>query len=214
MNESACVVFGILMLSKVLSCATLSTQFKLVPTEYGKFELRPISGKAEPVARKKATPKNPAQTQHTSKRRNNKRNLGKYKKVGPYTLALTMDAQVRMGTLATIRDFIWQHWRTPSLAYATVTFYSKEGEPSTYYYFIEPDNTNSWRITVEINRLTVDRGGSKLTRHQIDTFVVYTVERVEGEGRTRIVIPDSAVREGRSYRMRFIDQQGNVRNEI
>jgi hypothetical protein len=47
---------------------------------------------------------------------------------------------------ARLRDFIWQHWREKRLSRVTAIFHSIEGDPTTYNFYIEPDNEGRWRI--------------------------------------------------------------------
>src|SRR2546426_888613 len=89
------------------------------------------------------------------------RDLSLYEKIGPYTLELTIDAQARASKEAEIREFLWNHWQRRRLGQVAVTRYSREGEPSTSAYFVEPDEKGIWHIAVKIDRTLVDRGDSK-----------------------------------------------------
>jgi hypothetical protein len=82
----------------------------------------------------------------------NMRNLARYDKSGPYTVGLALSAEERSAIEANVRAFLWNHWRRCRLARVEITHYSKEGEPSTSSFFIEPDNGGVWRIAVKIDR--------------------------------------------------------------
>src|SRR5437868_2543359 len=68
-----------------------------------------------------------------------KRKLEDYEKLGPLCHEL-----IRYGPEQDIerqvKDFIWQHWKEKRRGLVIVTFHSIEGEPSTSFMFIEPDD--------------------------------------------------------------------------
>jgi hypothetical protein len=145
------------------------------------------------------------------------RNLSLYEKAGPYNLELMLDAQVRASKEAAVREFLWDHWQQRRLGQVTVTRYSREGEPSASFYFVEPDERGIWRIAVEIDRTLVDRGGSKNQRHESVEYEAYSVERIEvpKDGLTqRVVIPEAEMRSPESYRLALKDQEGKSLTEI
>lgn len=143
------------------------------------------------------------------------RDLRVYDKAGPYYVQSNLDAKDRATVLANIRQFIWQHWSKRTLGYVVSTFYSKEGEPITYAFFIEADEKGNWRVAVEIDRLLVARGESKKRYAKTDNFEVDAVQRIDvlENGMIR-TIPEDVPREPRSFKLRLVDDQGNVRFEV
>ena len=47
------------------------------------------------------------------------------------------------------REYLWQQWSKQRRTKVTATFYSIEGDPTISTYYIEPDESRSWRIVVE-----------------------------------------------------------------
>lgn len=145
------------------------------------------------------------------------RDLSLYEKVGPYNLELTIDAQARASKEAEIREFLWNHWQQRRLGQATVTRYSREGEPSTSSYFVEPDEHGIWHIAVKIDRTLVDRGGSKGQHQESVKYDAYFVERIEvpKDGLTaRVPIPERETRSPQSYLLALKDKSGKALGEI
>lgn len=145
------------------------------------------------------------------------RKLSLYEKVGPYTLELTIDAHARASKEAEIREFLWNHWQQRRLGQVTVTQYSREGEPRTSSYFVEPDEKGTWHIAVKIDRTLVDRGRAKSQRHESVEYVAYSVERIEvpKDGLTaRVPIPEGETRPPQSYLLALKDKRGKALSEI
>lgn len=145
------------------------------------------------------------------------RNLARYDKAGPYTIELRLDAQARSNIEANVREFLWSHWHQRRLGHVAVTRYSKEGEPSTSSYFIEPDERGVWHIAVKIGRTLVDRGDSKSQRYESVEYEAYSVERIEvpkGGLTQSAVIPEREARTPQSYRLALKDERGKALTEI
>ena len=145
------------------------------------------------------------------------RDLSRYEKAGPYTIELKLDAQARAKLEADIREFLWNHWQQRRLGHVMVTQYSKEGEPSTSSYFVEPDEKGIWHITVKIDRTLVDRGGSKSQHQESVEYEAYLVERIEvpKDGLTaRVSIPEGEMRSPQSYLLALKDKTGKALTEI
>lgn len=155
--------------------------------------------------------------QNKSLQQKKMRDLSLYEKVGPYNLELTIDAQARASKEAEIREFLWNHWQQRRLGQATVTRYSREGEPSTSSYFVEPDENGIWYIAVKIDRTLVDRGGSKGQHQESVEYDAYFVERIEvpKDGLTaRVPIPAAETRSPQSYLLALKDKSGKALSEI
>lgn len=155
-------------------------------------------------------------SQENPSKKHNQRDLGAYDKAGPYSLKPSLNTRTRATILTALRGFIWEHWYKRSLGHVVTTFYSKEGEPSTYSFFIEADEKGNWRVAVEVNRLLVTRGGSKQKYSETDKFAADTVERIEVSGESEKIrtIPKDAPRKPQSFKLRLIDEKGSVRFEV
>ena len=112
-------------------------------------------------------------------------------------------------TITKVRDFVWRHWTERTLGYAEMTLYSKEGEPSKSFIFIEPDKTGAWRVAVRIERVLHDRrfiGDPKRTGEiirQTNSYEAYTVEQAKPKDK-------SASRSKKNFLLRFKDKNGNI----
>jgi hypothetical protein len=76
------------------------------------------------------------------------RNLADYDKLSfefPYPAGESRDVPA-----SKIIDFIVDHWKEKHRGYAAITFRSKEGEPTTIHYFIEPNKAGVWLVAVRI----------------------------------------------------------------
>jgi hypothetical protein len=145
------------------------------------------------------------------------RDLSRYEKAGPYTMELKLDAKARAKLESDIREFLWNHWQQRRPGQVTITRYSREGEPSTSSYFVEPDEKGVWHIAVKIDRTLVDRGGSTGQHQESVEYDAYSVERIEvpHDGlKPRIVIPRDEMRAPQSYRLVFKDFEGKFLAEI
>lgn len=141
------------------------------------------------------------------------RDLSSYEKAGPYVIPLMVDGAARGKLEAKVRQFVWEHWQGRRRGYLSITKYSKEGEPSTSHFFIEPENDGAWRVAVLINRVIIERHGVKGQLSESITYDAYLLERVEvrkpGLSQS-VLLPDSEVREPESYQLRLKDQKGKV----
>lgn len=156
-------------------------------------------------------------TQSRSLQQAKMRDLSRYEKAGPYTIELKLDAQARAKLEADIREFLWNHWQQRRLGHVMVTQYSKEGEPSTSSYLVEPDEKGVWHIAVKTDRTLIDRGGVKSQRRESVEYAAYSVERIEvpKDGLTpSVVIPEGETRTPQSYRLALKDEKGKALTEI
>lgn len=116
-------------------------------------------------------------------------------------------------TIAKVRGFVWRHWAERTLGNTEMTLYSKEGEPSKTFIFIEPDKTGAWRVAVRIERELHDRrlvGDPKRTGeiiHQTNSYEAYTVEQVKPKDK-------NALRSKKIFLLRFKDKNGNILAEL
>ena len=145
------------------------------------------------------------------------RDLSRYDRGGPYALELGLDAQTRANREAEVREFLWNHWHQRGLGYVTVTQYSKEGEPSTSSYFVEPDEKGVWQIAIKIDRMLVDRDGTKSQHYESVEYDAHFVERIEvpkDRLTQNVVIPEGKIRAPQSYRLALKDEKGKTLTKI
>ncbi len=145
------------------------------------------------------------------------RDLNRYEKIGPYVIELGLDTQARAKIEARIREFLWTHWYESRLGHAEVTVYSKEGEPSTVSYFVEPNERGLWRMAVRVTRTRARRGESRKQRNESVEYEAFSVERIEApkDGlKPRVVIPRDEMRAPQSYRLVLKDTEGKSLTEI
>jgi photosystem II stability/assembly factor-like uncharacterized protein len=148
---------------------------------------------------------------------NSKRVLDQYDNGGHYTIRLNTDAATRSRQEASIREFLWQHWRGQRYGRISATWYSREGEPSTSSFFVEPDAGGNWNLSVEIIRSLNGRGGSSWQSRESVNYSAYSVERIEipKDGLTpRTTIPKEQPRSPESYRLMLKDRNGKILTEI
>lgn len=145
----------------------------------------------------------------------NQRDLTTYDKAGPYSLKPSLDVRTRSSVLIAIRRFIWHHWQSRRLGHVVTTYYSKEGEPITYSFFIEADREGNWVVAVEVNKRLVARGGSRQKYLETEKFVADRVERICNSTGSRGIENDTkdATREARFFKLRLIEK-GNIRFEM
>jgi hypothetical protein len=128
--------------------------------------------------------------------------LSSYEKFGPLIVPAGANPS---SVMSYMRDFVWQHWEQHRLGYVVFTLHTKEGEPSTSYVFIEPDESGLWHLSVRIERTLIDRRvwsdpkykGKQF--HQTARYKAYAIERVTGISH--------------SYRLRLKDEKGKAISE-
>lgn len=131
------------------------------------------------------------------------RDLTLYDKAGPFEI--TIDDMVRgqaQPVEGKIREWLWSHWMSRRRGCLSVTRYSKEGEPSTSSYFVEPDSRGRWKIAVTISRVLTDRRHPSGKAEQRSEYEAYSVERVEPQRNKTgefVSIPKNVTRAGQTY---------------
>lgn len=152
-----------------------------------------------------------ALTQDGSLQQTKMRDLRSYENAGPYTIGLNVGVESRIKLEAKVREFVWEHWHQRRLGYLSITKYSKEGEPSTSHFFVEANDDGVWHVAVTIDRVLIERRGSKRQRHESITYDAYVLERLEvpESGLSQgILIPEREVRIPESYRLALKDEHG------
>ena len=145
------------------------------------------------------------------------RDLRSYEKAGPFNIALNLDAQPRIKLEAKVREFVWEHWRKRRLGYVTFTKFSKEGEPSTSHLFVEPDEEGVWCVAIKIDRVVVERRGSKRRHGSSTEYIAYAVERIEvpTSGLDEpILIPEADLKKPDLYRLVLKDKDGKALSRL
>ncbi|HEV2495307.1 MAG TPA: hypothetical protein VG204_19790 [Terriglobia bacterium] len=109
------------------------------------------------------------------------RDLRLYDQPAPYTLPVSLRDGQRKKVEAEIRGFLWTHWHQHRLGKLVATWYSKEGEPTTYTYFVEPDEKGVWQIKGQWESHRGHRGAPSAPKagyHVSGEFVASSVERI------------------------------------
>jgi len=143
-----------------------------------------------------------------------KRDLTHYDKAGPFTLDVLGP---RGKTEAQVREFLWDHWQRRRLGYLVFTDYSKEGEPTTLSFFVEPDENGEWHTSITWEGMRYARGGRKGKWHEHGEYSAYSLGRIQipKDGLTpRIPISDDAKRPAGGYLLVFKDSGGKTIMEL
>jgi hypothetical protein len=116
-------------------------------------------------------------------------------------------------SVSKVRDFIWKHWKESTFGNAEMTLRSKEGDPTTTYIFIEPDESGVWRVAVKTESKFYDRKAISDPKrrgkffHQTHSYEAYLVEQVNSPKRkTRINLKNQR----NDFSLRLKDSNGNI----
>lgn len=123
-------------------------------------------------------------------------------RAGPYKVPLSASSAEADRVEALVRDFVWKHWSNERAGEVTITYFSKEGEPSAFTYRVEADGSGRWQISVNITRRLVNR--LKLTPFiEKRNLTFYEVRRIEipKKGSPTRDIPASAQRSATEFRL-------------
>ena len=144
------------------------------------------------------------------------RDSSRYDVAGPFTIEITLNAKSRDALEAKIRGFLWNHWHQQLLGQVTVTYFSKESNPSKVSYFVEPSEKGQWHVAVMIDRSIFDRRSK--TRHPISVaYEASSLERIEipkNGFSNRVEISEEAKRPPRSYRLVLSDETGKTLTQL
>jgi hypothetical protein len=142
-----------------------------------------------------------------------KRNLKLYENAGSYCFDL-QGKSLRLGALAELRDFIWQHWQNHVQGYFVLIAFSKEGEPRATYGFIEPDSMRNWRVALLFVALKSASSSndwrSAKQRFENDVYSIDRIKPPKDELHPPTVLPDKEVLSPDSYLIRLKDKSGKV----
>jgi hypothetical protein len=71
--------------------------------------------------------------------------------------------------LTRVREFVWQHWTERRRGYAVATRYSREGEPSVFHFYIEPDAGGTWQVVIDGEHERTNRARGKDLKRSRET---------------------------------------------
>jgi hypothetical protein len=140
-----------------------------------------------------------------------KRNLKEYKQ--GVALDLTdqfFDVQKTNQQSAPAREFLWDLWKSHTKGYFKRTTYTREGQPGWCTFFVEPDSTGQWRITLECKSSVCPFISKKRCQKYFRTVLTETYDSLERidiaydvYSRSPKKIPDSEYRNPLEFRLIF-----------
>jgi hypothetical protein len=138
-----------------------------------------------------------------------KRDLAKYDNGGTFNFTWEV-APDHEQMRAKLREFIWQHWHQKRWGRAMATFYTIEGDPSTYNFYIEATSEGRWRVVSEYEIeccwfYAMDKKKKKRkVERGVDVYdVVVRIADVKSSGFGSEEIGESEIRESTLYRLRL-----------
>ena len=96
-----------------------------------------------------------------------RRDLTLYDRAGPFTITPALSKAARNALLAQIRSFLWEHWQQKRRGSLELNSPNAAGRPMTQHFFVEPDASNRWGITLE-------SGGATETFHVVEQVEMQT----------------------------------------
>jgi hypothetical protein len=137
-----------------------------------------------------------------------------YRTIGPFEgIGRQTDGQRRRAIAAEIRAFLWESFKDHYLAHVAVTYFSIEGEPSTFTYVVDRDGEGIWRIHLNINsRHNQPFASPPSWSYSSDDYDAYSLERISPttEGSTPRKFSDSEDVSADGFKLRLIDKDGKV----
>ena len=77
------------------------------------------------------------------------RDLTKYENGGAFDFRWSVTGEARRKMASELRDFVWRQWTEKRLGYVVATYYTIEGDPTTYNLFVEPDANQRWHVVAK-----------------------------------------------------------------
>ena len=110
------------------------------------------------------------------------RDLSRYENGGTFDLSWDRSGAKHEEQRSKLRAFLWEHWSQHRLGRIVTTFYSLEGDPTTISFYVEPDESGTWRVATEYERYCCwsDKMAGKEKKHETGQGTYYIVERVVG----------------------------------
>jgi hypothetical protein len=126
----------------------------------------------------------------------------------PIRIGADVSAEERAEKLASVREWIWTHWRDHKAGQRVITMFSVEGRESRSRILVNRDCSGIWRVTYHIDRY------AEREIQDASEFEAYDVERVQtpfsgGIDRQPTLGPDKIMKPT-EYRLIFRDKDGRV----
>jgi hypothetical protein len=99
--------------------------------------------------------------------------LNGYDKLGPLE---QKQGESPVPMLEQVRKFVWDHWKQQRRGHVVFTVYTKEGEPTTEYLFVEPNESGTWHVRGRLESTYSDRRMVNDPKKQPDRHVTKTFE--------------------------------------
>jgi len=116
----------------------------------------------------------------TARSQTTKRNLKDYKQGVALDLKDEfLDVEKTNRQLAPAREFLWDLWKSHTKGYLKRTSYTREGNPGWCTFFVEPDSTDQWRVTLECRASQCPFISKKVCRRYLRTVARETYDIVE-----------------------------------
>jgi hypothetical protein len=90
-----------------------------------------------------------------------------------------IDANKTNRQIAPARQFLWDLWRSHTKGYLRRRSYSIEGNPGWCTFFIEPDSTGKWRVTLECKASICPFTSKEECQKYLRTVATETYDSVE-----------------------------------
>jgi hypothetical protein len=81
--------------------------------------------------------------------------------------------------LAPAREFLWDLWKSHTKGYLRRTSYSIEGNPAWCTFFVEPDASGKWRVTLECKASVCPFKSKKKCQEYLSTVATETYDSLE-----------------------------------
>jgi hypothetical protein len=129
-------------------------------------------------------------------------NMTQIDKEGPYFVKNNLDESEENRLLAQIRGFLWEHWKKQRPGELQATFYTVEGDPTSYTFFIENDGKGHWVIRAKSDsQLSALLPPGHPPKHETATVLYSVVERIDPA--TKKTVPPNQVLLPEAYRLRL-----------
>jgi hypothetical protein len=121
-----------------------------------------------------------------------------YDSSGPYFVKWQLPSAEKAEIQGQVRGFLWEHFAKKSLAKLEVTYYTLEGEPTHYLFFVDSDPAGEWRIRAIITMWRVDFAHHKKKPKQSVVQETYCrVKRMDQADKK--MIPQEEKRDPKTY---------------
>jgi len=91
---------------------------------------------------------------------------------------------------------------------------SKEGDQNMITFYVSPNETGAWIVHWLGETRFVDRRHGKPGKHATTEGSAFSVQRSSPMGKASVNIPDSVNPPAQDYRLKFMDETGNVNQEL